>query len=97
MDTLLQDLRSALQALEAHPGLTLAALATFGFGLDSTSARPPTPPVRAHDRPAAAHATVPTAQPRWWSWMSEVEFRRGAEDVLQRLGCTAARRNAPTP
>jgi len=50
MDTLLQDLRSALQTLGEHPAFTLAAAMSLGFGLE-TGAVPATPAPR-HSRSA---------------------------------------------
>ena len=87
MDTLLQDLRSALLTLGEHPALTLAAAMSLGFGLE-TGAVPDTAAPR-HVRQAAAPPPVTTMSKRSVSWMDYIDFRRGSGDVLRWIGTDA--------
>lgn len=87
MDTLLHDLRSALQMLGEHPAFTLAAAMSLGFGLeagalpDSAAA---VPRDRRHAPAPAAHAVA--APRRTVSWMDYIDFRGGSGDVLRGIG-----------
>ena len=87
MDTLLQDLRSALQTLSGYPAFTVAAAMSLGLNLQNGPAqRLPAP--RAERRIVrAVHAVAPTAAPhRAVSWMDYIDFRRGSGDVLRWIG-----------
>jgi hypothetical protein len=84
MDTLLQDLRSALQTLGEHPAFTLAAAMSLGFGLE-TGAVPTTPAPR-HGPQAVPAAHVAAPPKRSVSWMDYIDFRRGSGDVLRWIG-----------
>ena len=88
MDTLLQDLRSALQTLGEHPAFTLAAAMSLGFGLE-TGAVPVTPAPR-HAPQAVPAAHVAAAPKRSVSWMDYIDFRRGSGDVLRWIGSGTA-------
>ncbi len=81
MDTLLQDLRSALETLSGYPAFTVAAALSLGFGLESI---PRAPAPHAERRPVpATHAVAPH---RAASWMDYIDFRRGSGDVLRWIG-----------
>ena len=81
MDTLLQDLRSALQTLGGHPAFTLAAAMSLGIGLQNGPA--PHPPMSRPDK-RVVRATPVVARPhRTVSWMDYIDFRRGSGDVLR--------------
>jgi hypothetical protein len=85
MDTLLQDLRSALETLSGHPAFTVAAALSLGFGLESIP-RSPAPHAERRTVPAT-HAVAPAAAPhRAASWMDYIDFRRGSGDVLRWIG-----------
>lgn len=84
MDTLLQDLRFALQTLGEHPAFTLAAAMSLGFGLETGAAR--TIPAPRHDRQIVPVARVVARPRRTESWMDYIDFRRGSGDVLRRIG-----------
>lgn len=83
MDTLWQDLRSTLQTLGEHPGLTLAAVMSLSLGIEATTVqRLPDP---RHDR-QIVHQAI--ARPHPFSmWMDYIDFRHGSGDVLRRIGC----------
>jgi hypothetical protein len=93
MDTLLQDLRSALQTLGEHPAFTLAAAMSLGFGLE-TGAVPATPAPR-HGPQAVPAAHVVAAPKRSVSWMDYIDFRRGSGDVLRWIGSGAVTDDSP--
>lgn len=82
MDTLLQDLRSALQTLGEHPAFTLAAAMSLGFGLETV----PATPAPRDDPKAVPAAHVAAAPKRSASWMDYIDFRRGSGDVLRWIG-----------
>lgn len=84
MDTLLQDLRSALQTLSEHPAFTLAAAMSLGFGLEA-GAVPKTFAPR-HDRQIVPVARAVVRPSRPGSWMDYIDFRRGSGDVLRWIG-----------
>lgn len=85
MDTLLQDLRSALETLSGHPAFTVAAAMSLGFSLQNGPAqRLPVP--RAERRAVRAVHRVPPAAHRAVSWMDYIDFRRGSGDVLRWIG-----------
>lgn len=84
MDTLLQDLRSALQALGEHPAFTLAAAITLGFGVETGAVHTPPP----HARTATATVPAPVPPRRAVSWMDYIDFRGGSGDVLRWIGTT---------
>ena len=89
MDTLLQDLRSALETLGGHPAFTLAAAMSLGLSLQNgPGPRLPAPRGERHAVPAThAVAPAPTAAPhRAVSWMDYIDFRRGSGDVLRWIG-----------
>jgi hypothetical protein len=91
MDTLLQDLRSALQALSGHPAFTVAAAMSLGLSLQNGPA-PRLPVPRAERRTVrAVHVVAPAptravAPHRVVSWMDYIDFRRGSGDVLRWIG-----------
>ncbi len=80
MDTLLQDLRSALQALGEHPAVMLAAAMSLALRLE-TRAAPDT--TRHRVRPVAPPPHVVASPRRTASWMDYIDFRRGSGDVLR--------------
>jgi len=85
MDTLLQDLRSALQTLSGYPAFTVAAAMSLGLNLQNGPAqRLPAP--RAEGRTVRAVHVVPPAPHRAASWMDYIDFRRGSGDVLRWIG-----------
>ena len=85
MDTLLQDLRSALQTLSGHPAFTLAAAMSLGLSLQNGPAqRLPVP--RSERRTDRAVHVVAPAPHRTVSWMDYIDFRRGSGDVLRWIG-----------
>ncbi len=85
MDTLLQDLRSALQALSGYPAFTVAAAMSLGLNLQNGPAqRLPAP--RAERHIVRAVHVVPPAPHRAVSWMDYIDFRRGSGDVLRWIG-----------
>jgi ABC-type protease/lipase transport system fused ATPase/permease subunit len=85
MDTLLQDLRSALQAFSGHPAFTVAAAMSLGLNLQNGPAqRLPAP--RAERRTVRAVRVYPPAPHRAVSWMDYIDFRRGSGDVLRWIG-----------
>jgi hypothetical protein len=84
MDTLFQDLRSALQTLGEHPAFTLAAAMSLGFGLETGGV--PAAPAPRHDPQAVPAAHVGAAPKRSASWMDYIDFRRGSGDVLRWIG-----------
>ena len=86
MDTLLQDLRSALQALGEHPAFTLAAAMSLGFGLERGAV--PAIPAPRHDRQLVPVVRVAAPHRRPESWMDYIDFRRGSGDVLRWIGST---------
>src|SRR5215467_7605592 len=83
MDTLLQNLRSALQTLSGHPAFTLAAAMSLGLSLQNGPAR--RLPERRTVRVARVVAPAPHRSP---SWMDYIDFRRGSGDVLRWIGST---------
>jgi hypothetical protein len=83
MDTLLQDLRSALHAIGEHPGLALAAMMSLGFRLEVGVARDAAAPHQRQPVPTA-HAAAPSRAAA--SWMDYIDFRRGSGDVLRWIG-----------
>ena len=85
MDTLLQDLRSALETLGGYHAFTVAAV-SLGLGLQGGPVRGgPAPRPVHHPAPAAAHHAPPH---RNISWMDYIDFRRGSGDVLRWIGPT---------
>jgi len=78
MDTLLQNLRSALQTLSGHPAFTVAAAMSLGLSLQNGPAR--RLPERRTVRAARVVAPAPHRSP---SWMDYIDFRRGSGDVLR--------------
>jgi ABC-type protease/lipase transport system fused ATPase/permease subunit len=85
MDTLLQDLRSALQTLSGYPAFSVAAAMSLGLSLQNGPAqRLPAP--RAERRTVRAVHVVPPAPHRTASWMDYIDFRRGSGDVLRWIG-----------
>jgi hypothetical protein len=82
MDTLLLDLRSALQTLSDHPAFTLAAAVSLGFGLESI----PRSPAPGRERHAASAPHSVALPKRSVSWMDYIDFRRGSGDVLRWIG-----------
>ena len=87
MDTLLQDLRSALEALGGHPAFTVAAAMSLGLSLQNGPG-PHLPAPRAERHSVrATHTAVPAVAPhRTVSWMDYIDFRRGSGDVLRWIG-----------
>lgn len=85
MDTLLQDLRSALQTLGGHPAFTLAAAMSLGLSLQNGPG-PRLPAPRVERRTVRAVQVVPPAPHRTVSWMDYIDFRRGSGDVLRWIG-----------
>ena len=88
MDTLFQDLRSALQALSGYPAFTLAAAMSLGLSL-RTAHLPPARAVRAVRIVAPPHRTL--------SWMDYIDFRRGSGDVLRWISPTSPSEQAAPP
>lgn len=87
MDTLLQDLRSALEALGGHPAFTLAAAMSLGLNLQNGPAPHLPAPRAAPHTVRAVHAVAPAPAPRRTvSWMDYIDFRRGSGDVLRWIG-----------
>jgi hypothetical protein len=85
MDTLLQDLRSALQTLSGYPAFSVAAAMSLCLSLQNGPAqRLPAP--RAERRTVRAVHVVPPAPHRTASWMDYIDFRRGSGDVLRWIG-----------
>lgn len=84
MDTLLQNLRAALQTLGEHPAFTLAAAMSLGFGLERGAVS--TIPAPRHDRQLVPIVRVVAPPHRQESWMDYIDFRRGSGDVLRWIG-----------
>ena len=85
MDTLLQDLRSALETLGGHPAFTFAAAVSLGLSLQNDPAQHLR--VARGDRRTARAAHVVHAPPhRTVTWMDYIDFRRGSGDVLRWIG-----------
>ena len=85
MDTLLQDLRSALETLGGHPAFTLAAAMSLGLSLQNGPG-PHLPAPRVERRTVRAVRVVPPTPHRAVSWMDYIDFRRGSGDVLRWIG-----------
>ena len=84
MDTLLQDLRSALEAIGGHPAFTVAAAVSL-LGLQNDPAQRLR--VARGDRRTTPAAHVVHAPPhRAVTWMDYIDFRRGSGDVLRWIG-----------
>ncbi|HEY6223418.1 MAG TPA: hypothetical protein VIW26_06525 [Gemmatimonadales bacterium] len=88
MDTLFQDLRSALETLGGYPAFTLAAAMSLGLSLQNGPAqRVPAP--RSEQRTVRAAHVVAPAPHRTLSWMDYIDFRRGSGDVLRWIAPTS--------
>ena len=85
MDTLLLDLRSALQTLSGHPVFTVAAVMSLGLSLQNDPAQP-LRASRADRRPVPAAHGVVRGPHHKVSWMDYIDFRRGSGDVLRWIG-----------